>query len=188
MPSNKRLNKVSIKNLECYLQDIEDFDEPKINLEQYATPPHIASVMLNIIDQNYDDLNGKFVADLGCGTGRLLIGSLLCGSSMSIGIDVDRVALEIALQNLKDLFSDDEDADIGQIYNNCDGFNLIQADLGSVSDDEGILTGFKFDTVIMNPPFGTRQNNLDMIFLKRAISLTNGVVYSLHKTSTRDVS
>jgi len=42
-----------------------------------------------------------------------------------------------------------------------------------------------FDTVIMNPPFGTRKKGADLIFLKMAISLATRAVYSLHKTSTR---
>ncbi|CAH0559625.1 unnamed protein product [Brassicogethes aeneus] len=44
-----------------------------------------------------------------------------------------------------------------------------------------------FDTVIMNPPFGTKHNaGIDMKFLETAFKLSNNVVYSLHKTSTRD--
>lgn len=44
-----------------------------------------------------------------------------------------------------------------------------------------------FDTVLMNPPFGTKHNaGMDMKFLMTAFNLANGVVYSLHKTSTRD--
>lgn len=43
-----------------------------------------------------------------------------------------------------------------------------------------------FDTVIMNPPFGTKNNaGIDINFLKAAFHITNNVVYSLHKTSTR---
>lgn len=41
------------------------------------------------------------------------------------------------------------------------------------------------DTVIMNPPFGTRVKGVDMLFVKRALDLCTGAVYSLHKTSTR---
>jgi predicted RNA methylase len=45
-----------------------------------------------------------------------------------------------------------------------------------------------FDTVIMNPPFGTKNNaGIDMLFLRRAIELATGAVYSLHKSSTREV-
>ena len=46
-----------------------------------------------------------------------------------------------------------------------------------------------FDTVIMNPPFGTKNNEgIDMEFLDVALELLNpgGVVYSFHKSSTRD--
>lgn len=42
------------------------------------------------------------------------------------------------------------------------------------------------DTVIMNPPFGTRQKGVDMEFLRAAFKLSRHSVYSLHKTSTRD--
>lgn len=43
-----------------------------------------------------------------------------------------------------------------------------------------------FDTIIMNPPFGTKKNaGQDMRFLENALKITNNVVYSLHKSSTR---
>lgn len=43
-----------------------------------------------------------------------------------------------------------------------------------------------FDTVIMNPPFGTKHNSgTDMKFLAAAINLAKISAYSLHKTSTR---
>jgi hypothetical protein len=44
-----------------------------------------------------------------------------------------------------------------------------------------------FDTILMNPPFGTRNTGIDSQFLIKAMSNAK-VVYSLHKTSTRDVS
>lgn len=43
------------------------------------------------------------------------------------------------------------------------------------------------DTVIMNPPFGTRNKGIDTVFLKAALNLASHAVYSLHKSSTRDV-
>lgn len=43
-----------------------------------------------------------------------------------------------------------------------------------------------FDTVLMNPPFGTKNNaGVDMKFLQMGIRLSCGSVYSLHKSSTR---
>mmetsp|Transcript_18795 Transcript_18795/g.16266 ORF Transcript_18795/g.16266 Transcript_18795/m.16266 type:complete len:92 (+) Transcript_18795:425-700(+) len=36
----------------------------------------------------------------------------------------------------------------------------------------------------MNPPFGTRKEGIDMVFLKKALENCSGCVYSLHKTNT----
>lgn len=41
------------------------------------------------------------------------------------------------------------------------------------------------DTVIMNPPFGTKIKGADMQFLRAACSLGPQQIYSLHKSSTR---
>lgn len=51
---------------------------------------------------------------------------------------------------------------------------------------EGIDFDRKFDTVLMNPPFGTKQNSgIDMKFLRIGLALAEHSLYSLHKTSTR---
>ena len=44
-----------------------------------------------------------------------------------------------------------------------------------------------FDTVIMNPPFGTKKETTghDVRFLERAVLMARTAVYSLHKSSTR---
>lgn len=41
------------------------------------------------------------------------------------------------------------------------------------------------DTVIMNPPFGTKRKGVDVVFLRAAFAISRGTVYSLHKSSTR---
>jgi predicted RNA methylase len=43
----------------------------------------------------------------------------------------------------------------------------------------------EFDTVVMNPPFGTKQRHLDKVFLRKAIQIGR-VVYSIHKSATRE--
>ena len=64
-----------------------------------------------------------------------------------------------------------------------DNIDIINANINSIGDE----WNNKFDTVIMNPPFGTKHNKgLDMIFLQRAIKMASTAVYSLHKTSTRE--
>ena len=64
-----------LKQLEGYLQQCDDFMLPKINLEQYATSAHIASHMVYTMDQTFDDVRNKLVADFGCGCGMLSAGN-----------------------------------------------------------------------------------------------------------------
>lgn len=88
---------MKLKKLEEYLQGVGSFEKPKILLEQYATPSHIASVMLYTIQSKYGDLENKVVADLGCGCGMLSIGSFLLGAQHTIGFDIDPDALEVSV-------------------------------------------------------------------------------------------
>jgi rRNA N6-adenosine-methyltransferase METTL5 len=160
---------IKLKKLEEYLQCIDTFENPKILLEQYLTPSHIASHFLFTIQNNYDDIRGKLVADIGSGTGMLTIGSSILDASLSIGFEIDDDALTIARNN----------ADEMEVPN----VDFIQCDL---LDDNTERWHKIFDTVIMNPPFGTKKNaGMDMKFLKIATQLARSRVYSLHKTSTR---
>ena len=64
-----------------------------------------------------------------------------------------------------------------------DNIELVNIDVESLGNE----WENKFDTVIMNPPFGTKHNKgLDIKFLQTGLKLSSGAVYSLHKTSTRD--
>ena len=56
---------MKLRELESHLEEVETFEAPKILLEQYATPTHIAACMLHTIQSSYGDIEGKFVADLG---------------------------------------------------------------------------------------------------------------------------
>lgn len=58
----------------------------------------------------------------------------------------------------------------------------------SDNDDDGIpLQSNIVDTVLTNPPFGTKHNTgIDISFLKTAIRLASKAVYSFHKSSTRN--
>jgi predicted RNA methylase len=44
---------MKLRELESYLQDVDGFAEPKVALEQYPTPPHIAARILYTIDGSY---------------------------------------------------------------------------------------------------------------------------------------
>lgn len=161
------------KELEQHLQDLDGFSKPKILLEQYETRAHIAACMLHTIESSYGDLRQKKVLDLGCGCSVLGIGSVLMGASYVLGVDIDEEALQISVSNMNELELSEVD--------------LIQCDVRSLPR---LLAGkSKFDTVIMNPPFGTKHNKgLDSLFVEIGLECLedNGVLYSLHKTSTRD--
>ncbi|XP_009180678.1 methyltransferase-like protein 5 isoform X3 [Papio anubis] len=81
------------------------------------------------------------------------------------------------------------------IHNTYDDIeNKVVADLGCGCGVLSIGTAMlgagmskSFDTVIMNPPFGTKNNKgTDMAFLKTALEMARTAVYSLHKSSTRE--
>eukprot|EP00804_Cyclotella_cryptica_P016346 CCRYP_009910-RC/>CCRYP_009910-RC protein AED:0.08 eAED:0.08 QI:561/1/1/1/0.33/0/4/319/295 len=68
--------------------------------------------------------------------------------------------------------------------------SIVEAPLSSqmsLNIDDGIpLPSKVVDTVITNPPFGTKNNEgIDVQFLRTAIRLARRAVYSFHKTSTR---
>ena len=42
-----------------------------------------------------------------------------------------------------------------------------------------------FDLVVMNPPFGTKEEGIDCKFLTIAMEICRGNIYSMHKSSTR---
>jgi len=166
-----KIAKIKLKKLTEHLQSVEGFDHPKLSLEQYETPAHIACMMLFTIQTKYGDLDGKTVADLGCGCGVLSIGSFLLGSPYTVGFDIDRDALNIFKQNIMEFHP-----------SSIDGVQLdVIKDLKE-SKWDGV-----FQTVIMNPPFGTKNNaGMDIKFLETGIALAGETVYSLHKSSTRD--
>ena len=40
---------------------------------------------------------------------------------------------------------------------------------------------------MINPPFGTREDHIDIKFIEKANEICEGNIYSLHKSSTREV-
>lgn len=151
----------SKSSLAIALSKLDVFPCPKPGLEQYPTDSEIAA---EIIWTAYmtGDIEGKTVADLGCGTGILGIGALLLGAKKVFFVDKDTAALAVLSDNLKRL-------GISQ------GFKIIDSDINEFSTP--------VDTVIQNPPFGTKEKHADREFLGKALSIA-ATVYSFHKTST----
>lgn len=163
------MSRMKLKELESNLQQVEEFEQPKVLLEQYPTRPHIAACMIHTIASSFGDVEGLRILDLGCGCGVLSVGCVMLGAASVTGLDIDPDALAICQQNLADF--------------EMDNVELVQAGMAQAGD---IFRG-KFDVVVMNPPFGTKHNKgLDMHFLEQGYKLATRAVYSLHKTSTRE--
>ena len=147
--------------LERILENIPRFKTPKRALEQYITPGDLAS---EILWEAYisGDMEDKVVVDLGCGTGRLTIGSSLLRAKLVIGLDVDIDTLKDLLNVVKSM----------RLYSKID---LVQALIPYVPLRRA-------DIVIQNPPFGIWRRGADLKFLISALSLAPKV-YSIHKSN-----
>ena len=151
----------SKSQLAIALSKLEVFARPKPSLEQYPTDSEIAGDILWTASM-MKDIEGKTVADLGCGTGTLGIGALLLGAEKVIFIDKDPEALDVLKHNLASVGIEES-------------FDIIESDIKDLHD--------KVDIVIQNPPFGTREDHADKKFLEKAIEIAD-TIYSFHKTST----
>ncbi|GAV91187.1 Methyltransf_26 domain-containing protein [Cephalotus follicularis] len=157
---------MKLKQLDGLLGHLQQFSKPKVELEQYPTGHHIASRMLFTAESSFGDVSDKVVADFGCGCGTLGAAAALLGAQQVIAIDIDSESLELALLNAENLELD---------------LDLVQCDIKNLG-----WRGQIVDTVVMNPPFGTRKKGADMDFLFVALQVASEAVYSLHKSSTRD--
>jgi putative methylase len=145
-------------DLERFLSTVQVNPEPKVDLEQYTTSEHVAATMLYIAAYTNNDIAGKCVLDLGCGTGRLSLGAAFLGAETVLGVDIDKSSLKLAMANTQKT---------GFISN-----------VNWVNGDISVINGY-FDTVLQNPPFGVQTRNADRAFLVKA--LTSGkMIYSLH--------
>ena len=165
-------NVISKGRLARVLSRLDGFSEGKVKFEQYITDSEIAA---DILWKAYSlgDIYGKSIADLGCGTGVLGIGTILLGAKRVFFIDIDKTALEIAKSNYSKVKSE--------------SLKINIEPESEVTFVEGEINSFKtkVDTIIQNPPFGTKVRHNDRIFLENAIEVAD-IVYSLHKSETLD--
>jgi len=155
--------KMKQKELEILLQKVPYYDQPNPYIEQYMTPANIAADIIYTACQ-YNDIQGKTVVDLGCGTGIFSYGAKLTEAKEVIGVDIDEESIKIA-KNF---------AEKNNTY-----IKFLVEDVKNVD--------LKCDSVIMNPPFGAQKSNrwADRGFIEKAFEISK-ITYSLHLTKTID--
>ncbi|MFC1486957.1 METTL5 family protein [Thermoproteota archaeon] len=156
--AQKRL--VRKRDLERVLSKIEAHPLPKVYLEQYTTPSSVAAETLYLAAYVYDDIIGKTVVDLGCGTGRLSIGAALLDAKEVFGVDLDKASVRVAQRNAKSL----------AVTENA---HWIIADIDCIKGT--------FDTILQNPPFGVQRRGADRRFIIKSLELSS-TIYSFHKS------
>jgi putative methylase len=152
---------ISKRQLEIQLGKLKILQTPQLGLEQYPVSAEVAAELLYMAGFEHDDLQGEII-DLGTGTGRLAIGAALMGSRKVVGVDLDERSIALARENAM----------------------AAGVQIEWIVSDIAEVVG-RYDTVIMNPPYGTRSPHLDVRFLERGFELAT-VLYSIHKSSTRE--
>ena len=154
--------------LETQLAVVAGFDNPRVSLEQYPTPPDLAAHVIHVADLN-GDVEGRTVVDLGMGTGMLALGAALRGPARVIGVELDRDAVETARDNRIRVGTKTP-------------IHWVQADATRAP-----LCLEEPTTVVMNPPFGAQHGNehADRAFLATAADLAD-VSYSIHNEGSRE--
>jgi len=147
------------RHLEIMLSKVEPHPQPKAYLEQYTIPANLAAEILYMAAYANNDIIGKKIVDLGCGTGRLAIGAALLGAKDVVGVEIDKTAVKLAWKSAAKLGVKDK-------------IQWLVADID-------ILHGV-FDTVLQNPPFGVQKRKADRKFLQKSLEIAHRI-YSLHK-------
>jgi putative methylase len=146
-------------DLEMLLSLVEPHPTPRPDVEQYTIPVDVAARILYIAAYADNNILGKSVLDLGCGTGRLALGAAFLGAKEVLGVDVDKIAVRSAVEN------SEKTGLKGKV-------DWLATDVSAVQGD--------FDTVLQNPPYGVQKAGADKKFLEKALELGK-TVYSLHK-------
>lgn len=156
------------RGLERHLSAAKRFHDPRIDLEQYATPPDIAAHLVHFIDLQ-GDISDCVVCDLGTGPGILAIGAAFRGPRSVIGLELDPEAIDIARDNERRI----------------DPPRAVEWIRGDATHPP--IRPRNDMTVIMNPPFGAQRGNVhaDRAFLESAAQIGR-VSYSFHNAGSRE--
>jgi putative methylase len=156
---------MKLNELRSKLEMLSPIADPSPSLEQYSTPAGTASLILYNAAMS-GDIEGRKIADLGCGNGIFSIGCALLGASYVLGADVSPACIRASRENAT---------------RTLDGALLKRVHFRKANVLE--IRG-RFDTVFQNPPFGSQSRNADVPFIKKALELAD-VVYTIHISTTR---
>lgn len=159
--------KLTKSRLAIILSQLKTFETQKVRAEQYSTDSEVAASILWTAYEN-GDIENKEILDLGAGTGILGLGTMIMGAKKVTFIDGDIDALNTLRINLKKI--QDE-------YDIISEYDIIHDRIENYNS--------KSDTIIMNPPFGTKIKHADKEFILKAFQLSR-IIYSLHKSETKD--
>jgi putative methylase len=151
---------VSKSGLAIMLSKLKGFFNPKLMAEQYETDSEKAADMIWFAYM-LGDIEGKTIADFGCGPGIFGIGCLLLGAKKAYFVDNDADVMSILKENIS----------AAKVQN----AEVLNSDIKGFKE--------KVEVIMQNPPFGTKVKHADRAFLQKAFA-TASVVYSLHKAST----
>lgn len=162
---------INKKELIFEIESTETFTDPKIELEQYCIDASSAADIIFFAGFEYNDINQRFIVDLGAGTGRLSIASIFFKPIYVLSIDIDLSALFILKKNIKRLKLEE------CIFPIC-------ADVKNFKISKLLFPKNLKITTIMNPPFGVKKKTADRIFLECAFTFSD-IIYSIHLANPR---
>jgi putative methylase len=143
------------------LSTLRPFVAPDPRLEQVSTPPDAAATLL-LRAMGSGDLEGRSVADLGCGTGLLGIGAALLGAEPVLGVDASPGAIAVASKNARE------------------SGVTVELTCGPVESFTRAV-----DTVVMNPPFGAQLRHADRPFWETAMRVARRSIYAFALADSR---
>lgn len=161
------------RDIELALSDVDDFDRPRPELEQYRTPADVAAHVVHLAAM-HGDVADRTVVDLGTGTGMFALGASLAGAARVVGLDRDPDAIRQARGNETRLRENETRLSPPTPVD----WLVADAARAPLCPDEPV-------TVLSNPPFGAHRGreHADRAFLETAAEVA-AVSYTVHNADS----